>query len=85
MINVTAIVPVFNEKHLVKSSLARLLALQFPQGIISQVLIIDDGSTDGSWSVLQEIAITDPRILLIQHDKNMGKGAAIRSALPHAI
>ena len=84
MINVTAIVPVFNEKHLVKSSLARLLALQFPQGIISQVLIIDDGSTDGSWSVLQEIAITDPRILLIQHDKNMGKGAAIRSALPHA-
>ncbi|MCW1966973.1 MAG: glycosyltransferase [Anaerolineae bacterium] len=84
MINVTAIVPVFNEEHLVKSSLSRLLALNFPHGAISQVILVDDGSTDDSLAVLQSIASEDARILLIQHPKNIGKGAAIRSALPHA-
>lgn len=77
----SALVPVFNERHLVEVSLRRLLALSHELISRLEVIVVDDCSTDGSWDVLQRIAAEDDRIVLLRHDRNLGKGAAIRTAL----
>src|SRR5688572_28219614 len=77
----SVLVPVYNERHVLATSLRRVLALE--DQIISglEVIVVDDRSTDGSWEVLQQLAADDPRITLLRHERNQGKGAAVRTAL----
>jgi glycosyltransferase involved in cell wall biosynthesis len=83
-VTLSVLVPVYNERHLVGASLDRVLALKSPQISGLQLIVVDDCSTDGSWTVLQQIAQRDPRVRLYRHDRNSGKGSAIRTALRHA-
>jgi len=80
----SVVVAVFNERHLVEASLRRVLALEHE--IISdlEVIVVDDGSTDGSAEVVQRLAEEDRRISLHVHERNQGKGAAIRTAISQA-
>lgn len=80
----SVLVTVFNERHLVEASLRRVLALEHE--IISdlQVIVVDDGSTDGSAEVVRRLAEEDRRISFHVHERNQGKGAAIRTAISHA-
>lgn len=82
--HLSVLVPVYNERHVVEASLRRLLALQHE--LISQleVIVVDDCSTDGSLAILERIAEADPRVTLIRHEKNQGKGAALRTAIARA-
>ncbi len=80
----SVLVPVYNERHLVASSLARLLALRSEQISRLEVIVVDDCSTDGSWEALQRIAASQPGLKLLRHARNQGKGAALRTALAHA-
>jgi glycosyltransferase involved in cell wall biosynthesis len=70
-----AIVPVFNEAATVGRVIERVLA----QRPIQELVIVDDGSTDGTWKILE--GIQDPRVRLQRHQQNLGKGAAVRTAL----
>jgi glycosyltransferase involved in cell wall biosynthesis len=83
-LRVSVLVPVYNERHLVTTSLRRLLALNDPSIAELEVIVVDDHSTDGSWDVLQAFAATDPKITLVRHERNRGKGAAVRTALERA-
>ena len=47
-------------------------------------MAVDDGSADGSWSVLQDLSRSDPRIKVFRHEANQGKGAALRTGITHA-
>jgi SAM-dependent methyltransferase len=49
-----------------------------------ELIIVDDCSTDGTWSILQRMAAVEPRIRLYRHEVNQGKGAAVRSAIGYA-
>jgi len=82
--SLSVLVPVYNERYLVETSLRRLLALK--DNIIHrmEVIAVDDCSTDGSWEILQRIAAEDDRVVLLRHERNMGKGAALRTALERA-
>jgi glycosyltransferase involved in cell wall biosynthesis len=82
--SLTVLVPVYNERHLVEVSLRRVLALEHELIKHLQVIVVDDRSNDGSWSVLQRLAAADNRIVLLRHDQNQGKGAAIQTALTRA-
>ena len=80
----SVLVPVYNERHLVEASLRRVLSLKSELISSLQVIVVDDSSSDGSWQVLQRLAAEDDRILLLRHEHNQGKGAAIRTAIEQA-
>ncbi len=71
------IIPVFNEPTLPKL-LDKLLAVKFPMGINREILIIDDGSTDGTREWLIDNA-DKLNLKYFLHKKNLGKGAALRT------
>lgn len=83
-ISLSILIPVFNERHLVAASIARVLSLK--SNLISrlELIVVDDCSTDGSRELLQQIAGADPRVRLYRHAQNQGKGSALRTAISHA-
>ena len=79
------IVPVYNEEEYVEASILRALNAPLPEGIESEIVAVDDGSTDGSPGILKELAAAYPgRIRIFHHEVNSGKGAAIRTGLQQA-
>jgi glycosyltransferase involved in cell wall biosynthesis len=80
------LIPVFNEEEFVCVLLDRVLAAPLPGGLERELIIVDDGSNDGSADVVRAFAAShsDCRINLIVHEKNRGKGAAIRTAIAAA-
>lgn len=69
------VVPVFNEATTIASVLRTVLA----QPLACEVIVVDDGSSDNTWETLQSLAQAEPRLRLLRHPLNMGKGAALRS------
>ena len=76
----TAVMPVYNEAATV-ASVIRVVLAQRP---VQQLVIVDDCSQDGTWETLQASARSDTRIKLLRHEKNLGKGAALRTGIAHA-
>jgi len=70
-------VPVFNEAQTVETCLKTVL----DNDLVKQVIVVDDHSTDGTREILH--TMNDPRLLVLFHDQNLGKGSALKSALPH--
>ncbi len=70
-----AVIPVFNEAATVGRVIERVLA----QRPIQELVVVDDGSSDGTWKVLE--SVRDPRVKIHRHDRNRGKGAAVRTAM----
>src|SRR5262245_43596700 len=81
-VTLSVIVPLFNERFLVRESIARVLAVDLAGVDRIEVIVIDDGSTDGTRETLRSLAAEHPdRIRYIEHPRNMGKGAALRSGI----
>lgn len=78
----TVIVPVFNEERTVGILLRRLLTGPYPYPE-KELIVVDDGSTDATATVLREFGGT-AGIIHLHHEHNRGKSSAIRTALPHA-
>lgn len=81
----SAVVPVFNERYLVGESLRRLLSAEIAGISELEVIVVDDGSSDGTSEILDSVAAREPeRLRLIRHETNRGKGAAVRTGIAHA-
>jgi glycosyltransferase involved in cell wall biosynthesis len=72
--------PVFNEATTVADAVKRVLDVEYPCEM--ELVLVDDGSTDGTRDVLA--GLSDPRLSIWYHPRNGGKGAAIRTAAHHA-
>jgi glycosyltransferase involved in cell wall biosynthesis len=76
---------VYNEAEYLASLITRLLAVPLWEQVPIEIVAIDDGSTDGSGEALEEMAGLHPgAIQVVRHERNRGKGAAIRSAIERA-
>jgi glycosyltransferase involved in cell wall biosynthesis len=71
------VMPVYNEEASVILIAERVLTRQE----VAELVIVDDCSRDGTWSRMQKIAERDPRVRLMRHEVNQGKGAAIRTGI----
>ena len=78
----TIVMPVFNERPTIDDAIADALGADLP---ISgrQLVVVDDGSTDGTCEYLRSLELGDG-VKIVFHERNQGKGAAIRTALQHA-
>jgi glycosyltransferase involved in cell wall biosynthesis len=79
MTKLSVIIPVFNEKGTIRE----IVDLVLKTGIPHELVIVDDGSTDGTRDVLTELEHHE-KIRVIYHDKNGGKGAAVRTGFKAA-
>ena len=80
---VSILIPVYNEFFNVERVLDRVLAAPLPDGCTRELIVVDDGSTDGTTQLLEKYA-NEPLIVIHQSVVNFGKGAAIRVGLAKA-
>jgi SAM-dependent methyltransferase len=84
-IHLSVVMPVFNERYVVAEAVRRLLALDSELIDRLDLIVVDDGSTDGSVEIVRGLALRQQeRLTLIEHERNLGKGAALRTGIRHA-
>lgn len=72
----------FNEERTIAACVDAIVSTSFPEGLDREIVIVDDGSTDGTWQCIQALAQKYPdQVRGFQLAKNCGKGAAIRRAI----
>ncbi len=72
---ISVVIPVYNEVSTIREIVARVQAVDLEK----EIIIVDDGSTDGTRELLQEITLSHENIRVFYHDRNQGKGAALRT------
>ena len=85
---ISILIPVYNEINFLEKILARVHEVDFC-GLTKEIILVDDGSTDGTRDLLKKIAqanetAENPSYIVDYHKENMGKGAALRTAIQHA-
>lgn len=80
---VSILIPVYNERNVLAEVLERVAAAPLPAGCEREMIVIDDGSTDGTTDVLERFA-GNPAIRSLRSAQNHGKGYAIRMGIEHA-
>lgn len=79
------IIPLYNEQELIIKLLKELDKVSFPEGVKErEIIIVDDASTDNSFKNVEEWIKEKSGIRLIQHGKNKGKGAAVKTGAAKA-
>lgn len=82
MNSLSVLMPVYNESATLETILERVL--KAPVDLEIEVICVDDASSDDSVEILERISANDDRVRLLKHEKNQGKGRAIRTAIDAA-
>ena len=81
---ISVVIPVFNEVGTLEQLHKELSAIPFEQDSITQMILIDDGSNDGSWQVIENLSKQDKRVIGIRLRRNFGKAAALKTGFEQA-
>lgn len=80
----SAVIPVYNEADSLGQLYDELVAVAQREGFELEIVLVDDGSTDGSWRRICELAAQDPAVRGIRFRRNFGKAAALRAGFQAA-
>jgi glycosyltransferase involved in cell wall biosynthesis len=78
----SVVVPVYNERNTLVEILRRMRTVELPDNVEREIVVVDDGSDDGTRDVLRQLG--DSTVRIIMHERNRGKGAAVRTGFSHA-
>jgi len=81
MIELTVVIPAYNEANGIRPAVTQLAAVLARSGIAHEVLIVDDGSTDGTGEAIAELSAKLPAVRAISHAVNRGYGAALKTGI----
>ena len=82
--DVSAVMPAFNEEANLEQSLGRVAAALAGQTRSFEIIVVDDGSRDGTAALLERLAADHPQLRVVRHAANRGYGAAVRSGFDAA-
>lgn len=82
--DLTVVVPMLNEQENLPDLYAQLTAALVQSGLRYELIFVDDGSTDGSWRVIQSLVAADPAIRAIRFRRNFGQSAAFAAGFSRA-
>jgi glycosyltransferase involved in cell wall biosynthesis len=69
--------PAYNEERTIGAVIERVLS----RPVTLELIVVDDGSTDGTRAIAEQWAGKDPRVRLLPHERNRGKGASVRTGI----
>ncbi len=85
MTRLSVVIPAYNERPTVEELLARVAAAPIPADLELEIVVVDDGSTDGTRELLRRLEeAAEPPFRLIEQPRNLGKGAALRAGFAAA-
>ena len=79
----SVLIPCFNEADTLENIVKRVQEAD-SSGLTKEIIIVDDGSADGSVPLAKRLAESDGRVRVFCHEKNLGKGAAVRTGIKNA-
>ncbi len=82
--SISVVVPVYNEEGNLRELHRRVTAVLDQVGLPFEIIVVDDGSKDAGWAVLQELAARDPRLKALRHRRNFGKARALTTGFAAA-
>src|SRR5947209_3107115 len=80
----SVVIPLYNEEENIEPLYEALTATLSALGRSYEIVAVDDGSTDGTYTVLTRLAALDPRFKVIHFGRNFGQTAAMSAAFDHA-
>jgi glycosyltransferase involved in cell wall biosynthesis len=83
-VDISAVLPAFNEEANLEQSVGRMADALKAQARASEIIVVDDGSRDGTAAVLERLKAIHPGLRIIRHPENRGYGAALRSGFAAA-
>jgi glycosyltransferase involved in cell wall biosynthesis len=81
---VSVVVPAMNEEGNVAALHEAIAQVLDPEGVTFEIVFIDDGSSDDTWSAMEAIAAHDPRVMALRHRRNFGKARALATGFAAA-
>lgn len=84
-VQLSIVIPVYNEEKRLPANLDKIIAFLKKRKITAEVILVDDGSKDKTWKILEDYHKKHKNIRLYRHPQNRGKGAAVKSGMLQAL
>jgi glycosyltransferase involved in cell wall biosynthesis len=79
MPELSVVAPAFNQATTIAASLAEILRRLERRGLDFELIVVSDGSRDATYETVRRVAAADPRVRVLDYDRNLGKGFAVRT------
>jgi len=78
---ISIVIPAYNEESRIKGSLTEVFTFMSDSGMGYEIIVVDDGSSDGTSRIVERMAADSPKMRLVRYEKNRGKGHALRTGV----